>query len=76
MVPRPVLRRPRQWGGVQVSSPVRRHQKGRVYTPAPHVANACATHPGTPQNICLRGGEEVVAMGGSARLDVARMATS
>jgi hypothetical protein len=31
------------------------------------IADSCATHPGTPYAIRLRGGGEVVAMGGSAR---------
>jgi hypothetical protein len=35
-----------------------------------HVADYCATHPGTPQKIRIRGGEDVVALVGSARLYV------
>ncbi len=35
-----------------------------------HVADYCATHPGTPQRICIRGAEEMVAMVSSARLYV------
>jgi hypothetical protein len=35
-----------------------------------HVADYFATHPGTPYSICIRGGTEVVAMVGSARLYV------
>jgi hypothetical protein len=58
------------WGGVQVISHVRSHQKVRVYKHAQHVADSCATHPGTPQKIRLRGGEEVVAIVGSARMYV------
>jgi hypothetical protein len=34
------------------------------------VADYCATHPGTPYRIRIRGGEEVVALVGSARLSV------
>jgi hypothetical protein len=42
----------------------------RVGKRAQHVADYFATHPGTPYSICIRGGEAVVAMVGSARLYV------
>jgi hypothetical protein len=56
--------------GVQVLSPIRSHQNIRVGTRAQHVADYFATHPGTPYAIRIRGGEEVVAIVGSARLYV------
>jgi DDE superfamily endonuclease len=55
-------------GGVQVVSQVRSNQKVRMHKREQHVADYFATHPGTPQNIRIRGGEEVVAIVGSARL--------
>jgi hypothetical protein len=58
------------WGGVQVISQVRSNQKVRVYKHEQHVADYFATHPGTPQKIRIRGGEEVVAIVGSARMYV------
>jgi len=58
------------FGGVQVISQLRSNQKVRVYKRAQHVADYCATHPGTPQKIRLRGGEEIVALVQSARLYV------
>ncbi|MGH8063823.1 MAG: IS701 family transposase [Candidatus Entotheonellia bacterium] len=58
------------FGGVQVISPIRSHQKVRLHTRDQHVADYCATPPGTPQPIRIRGGEEVIARVGSARLDV------
>jgi hypothetical protein len=56
--------------GVQVIPQVRSHQQIRVYTRAQHVADYCATPPGTPQTIRIRGGDEMVAMVGSARVYV------
>jgi hypothetical protein len=56
--------------GVQVRSHIRSHQNMRVGTRDQHGADYLATHPGTPYPIRIRGGDEVVAMGGSARLDV------
>jgi len=53
--------------GVQVISHIRSHQNIRVGTRDQHVADYCATHPGTPDSIRIRGGEEVVAIVGSAR---------
>jgi hypothetical protein len=58
------------FGGVQVISQLRSNQKVRVYTREQHVADYFATHPGTPQHIRIRGGEEVVALVGSARMYV------
>jgi hypothetical protein len=57
-------------GGVQVISQLRSNQKVRVHKRDQHVADYFATHPGTPQHIRIRGGEEVVALVGSARLYV------
>jgi hypothetical protein len=57
-------------GGVQVLSQIRSHQNMRAGTRAQHVADSCATHPGTPHTIRIRGGEEVVVGGSSARLYV------
>ena len=58
------------FGGVQVLSHIRSNQNIRVGTRAPHVADSCATHPGTPHRIRIRGGAERVAMVGSARFYV------
>ena len=56
--------------GVQVISQIRSHQNMRVGTRDQHVADYCATPPGTPYSIRIRGGEEVVAIVGSARVYV------
>jgi DDE superfamily endonuclease len=58
------------FSGVQVISQIRSNQNIRVGTHDQHVADYFATHPGTPYPIRIRGGEEVVAMVGSARLYV------
>jgi hypothetical protein len=58
------------FGGVQVISQIRSKQNIRVHKREQHVADYFATHPGTPQKIRIRGGEEVVAIVGSARLYV------
>jgi hypothetical protein len=58
------------FGGVQVISQMRRNQKVRVHKREQHVADYFATHPGTPHTIRIRGGEEVSALIGSARLYV------
>jgi hypothetical protein len=58
------------FGGVQVISQLRSNQKVRVYQREQHVADYFATHPGTPQRIRIRGGDEMVAIVGSARLYV------
>ena len=56
--------------GVQVISQIRSNQNIRVGQRHQHVADYFATHPGTPYSIRIRGGVEVVAMVGSARLYV------
>ena len=58
------------FGGVQVLSQIRSNQNIRVGKREQHVAAYFATHPGTPHRIRIRGGEERVAMVGSARLYV------
>lgn len=58
------------FGGVQVLSQIRSNQNIRVGRREQHVADYFATHPGTPHRIRIRGGDEVVAMVGSARLYV------
>ena len=58
------------FGGVQVISQLRSNQKVRWHKRDQHVADSFATPPGTPQHIRIRGGEEVVALVGSARLSV------
>ena len=58
------------FGGVQVISQRRSNQKVRVQKREQHVADYFATHPGTPQTIRIRGGQEVIAIVGSARLYV------
>jgi hypothetical protein len=56
------------FGGVQGLSHIRSHQKVRVHQRAQHVADYFAPHPGIPHTIRLRGGEEVIALVGRARL--------
>jgi hypothetical protein len=56
------------FGGVQGIAQIRSHQKVRVYKREPPVADYFATHPGTPHPIRIRGGEEVRAIVGSARV--------
>src|SRR5438874_8434283 len=56
--------------GGQVISQIRSNQNIRVGKRAQPVADYFATHPGTPYSIRIRGGAEVVAMVGSARLYV------
>jgi hypothetical protein len=58
------------FNGVQVLSQIRSNQNIRVGTRDQHVVDYFATHPGTPYRIRIRGGEEVVALVGSARLYV------
>ncbi len=58
------------FGGVQVLSQIRSNQNIRIGKRAQHVDDYFATHPGTPQRIRIRGGEEIVAMVSSARLYV------
>jgi hypothetical protein len=57
-------------GGVHVLSHMRRNQHLRVGQRAPHVADSCATPPGTPHPIRLRGGDEVVVWVSRARFSV------
>ena len=57
-------------GGVHVISQARSNQNVRLHQRDQHLADYFATHPGTPCSIRIRGGEEVVAMMGSARLYV------
>jgi hypothetical protein len=57
-------------GGVPVISQRRRKQTGRGQKRAPPVAEYLAPHPGTPQTLRIRGGQEVGAIVGSARLSV------
>jgi len=58
------------FGGVHVLSHIRSNQNMRVGKRAQHVADDCATHPGTPHRLRIRGGAERVAMVGSARFYV------
>jgi hypothetical protein len=58
------------YGGVQVLSQIRSNQNIRTGKREQHVADYFATHPGTPQRICSRGGEEVVARVSRARFYV------
>jgi DDE superfamily endonuclease len=58
------------FGGVQVISQIRSNQKVRVHKREQPVADYFATHPGTLHTIRIRGGEEVSALIGSARLYV------
>jgi hypothetical protein len=55
---------------VQVIAQIRSHQNVRVHKRDQHVAAYFATHPGTPHTIRIRGGAEVIAIVGSARLYV------
>lgn len=57
-------------GGVQVISQIRSNQNIRVHKREQHVSAYFATHPGMPQTLRIRGGEEVGALVGSARLYV------
>src|SRR3989454_575564 len=58
------------FGGIQVISQIRSNQHIRVGQREQHVADYFATHPGTPHTIRIRGGDEVIAIVGSARLYV------
>lgn len=58
------------FGGVQVLSQIRSNQNIRIGKREQHVAAYFATHPGTPHRLRIRGGDEIVAMVGSARLYV------
>ena len=59
-----------RFGGGQVISPIRSHQTVRLHKREQHVADYVATHPGTPHIIRIRGGDEVIAIVGRARLYV------
>ena len=58
------------FGGGQVRSQRRSNQQVRVYKREQPVADYVATHPGTPRQIRIRGGDEMVALVGSGRLSV------
>ena len=58
------------FAGVQVLSQIRSNQNIRIGKREQHVCDYFATHPGAPQRICIRGGEELMAMVSSARLYV------
>jgi hypothetical protein len=58
------------FGGVHVISQARRNQNVRLHQRDQHRADYLATHPGTPQTIRIRGGDERVVMVRSARLYV------
>jgi hypothetical protein len=62
--------------GVQVLSPICSNQNLRVGKRDPHVADYLATPPRTPDSSRIRGGAEVVAMVGSARLYVCAHTTT
>lgn len=55
-------------GGVPVLAHIRSNQNMRIGQRDQHVADSFATHPGLPQRLRIRGGEEGVAMGSRARL--------
>jgi len=55
---------------VQVISQIRSNQKVRLHKREQNVHDYFATHPGTPCTIRIRGGQEIVAIVGSARLYV------
>jgi len=56
--------------GGQGSSQRRSHQTVRVYKCEQYVADYFTSHPGTPQKIRIRGGEEIAVLVGSARMYV------
>src|SRR4029453_5381624 len=56
------------FGGVQVISQIRSNQKVRLHKREQNVSAYFATHPGTPHTIRIRGGQEAIAIVGSARL--------
>jgi hypothetical protein len=56
------------FGGVHVISQARSNQHIRVYQREQHRADYFAAHPGTPQTLRIRGGDERGAMVRSARL--------
>ena len=58
------------FGGVQVISQARSNQNIRMHQREQHLADYFATHPGVPQTIRIRGGDERVVLVRSARLYV------
>ena len=54
----------------QVLSQARNNQHVRLHQRLQPLADSCATHPGIPQTLRIRGGDERVALVRSARLDV------
>ena len=58
------------FGGVQVISQIRSNQKVRLHKREQNVHDYFAAHPGTPHTIRIRGGQEMVAIVGSARVYV------
>ena len=58
------------FGGVQVISQIRSNQKVRLHKREQNVHDYFAAHPGTPHTIRIRGGQEMIAIVGSARLYV------
>jgi DDE superfamily endonuclease len=58
------------FGGVQVISQARSNQHVRLHQRTQPLADYFATHPGIPQTIRIRGGDEKVALVRSARLYV------
>ena len=58
------------FGGVQVISHIRSNQKVRLHKREQNVSDYFAIHPGTPRTIRIRGGQEVIAIIGSAQLYV------
>jgi hypothetical protein len=58
------------FGGVQVISQARSNQHVRIHQRTQRLADYFATHPGIPQTIRIRGGDERVALVRSARLYV------
>ncbi len=59
-----------RFGGVQVISQIRSNQNVRLHKREQNVHDYFAAHPGTPHTIRIRGGQEMVAIVGSARLYV------
>jgi hypothetical protein len=64
------------FGGVHVLSHIRSNPNIRSGKRAQPVADYCATPPGTPQHICIRGAEEMGAMVSSARFYVCSHTTN
>jgi hypothetical protein len=58
------------FAGVQVISHIRRNQHVRLQKREQNISDSFATHPGTPHTLRIRGGQEVVAIVGRARLSV------